>query len=166
MINADVNLVLGRQSAGTLSVSDDRSGVSFDLQLPDTSYANDLLVSMRRGDVDGVTLAFYILECHKQADSQGTVIRVIDKGAIVAISIATFSALKGAQVEVDRAIAAARVEGRMFGYADGIAVGKRQAKAESKARFQRDANAGFRALGFPHPELDAVQRQISILRSK
>src|SRR5262245_12029043 len=42
LINHDPTLLLGRQSAGTLRVSVDSEGLPFEVDLPNTSYANDL----------------------------------------------------------------------------------------------------------------------------
>lgn len=45
-------LILGRKSAGTLKLKASAEGLHYDIpELPDTTYANDLLESVRRGDV-------------------------------------------------------------------------------------------------------------------
>jgi uncharacterized protein len=51
-------LVLGRRSAGTLTLTEDAKGLAFDIAVPDTSAARDLLVSVERGDVRGASFAF------------------------------------------------------------------------------------------------------------
>jgi HK97 family phage prohead protease len=51
-------LVLGRRSAGTLSLSEDPRGLAFEIDVPDTTAARDLLVSVERGDVTGASFAF------------------------------------------------------------------------------------------------------------
>ncbi len=58
LINHDPNRVLARQSAGTLRLAGDDDGLGFELDLPDTSYANDLRVLLERGDVSGASFAF------------------------------------------------------------------------------------------------------------
>lgn len=55
--NHDPAAVLGRVSAGTLRLLSDLDGVHFEVDAPDTTYARDLLVSMRRGDVSQCSFA-------------------------------------------------------------------------------------------------------------
>lgn len=45
--------VLGRSSNGTVRFSADDEGLAFEIDLPDTSYANDLLELAKRGDIRG-----------------------------------------------------------------------------------------------------------------
>lgn len=53
-------LVLGRRSAGTLRLEEDPRGLAFEIDVPDTTAARDLLVSVERGDVKGASFAFSI----------------------------------------------------------------------------------------------------------
>ena len=52
------HLVLGRRSAGTLKLAEDTRGLHFEVDMPDTATARDLLVSVERGDIRGASFAF------------------------------------------------------------------------------------------------------------
>lgn len=58
LINHDPSLILGRSSAGTLRLGVDGRGLSFDVDLPDTSYARDLRESVGRGDIRAMSFGF------------------------------------------------------------------------------------------------------------
>ena len=60
--NHDENLILGRNISGTLRLIEDKEGLKFEVDPPNTTYANDLLVSMERGDIDKCSFAFNIAE--------------------------------------------------------------------------------------------------------
>jgi hypothetical protein len=60
LINHDPNLVLGRNISKTLSLEENENGLDFVVDPPDTSFANDLLVSMARGDMDKCSFAFVV----------------------------------------------------------------------------------------------------------
>lgn len=56
--NHDSNLLLGTTDAGTLRVFIDESGVRYEIDLPNTSYARDLAVLAGRGDIRFSSFAF------------------------------------------------------------------------------------------------------------
>jgi HK97 family phage prohead protease len=55
------HLVLGRLSNGTLRLSEDRGGLNYECDLPDVSYAHDLVKLVERGDVRGSSFRFTVL---------------------------------------------------------------------------------------------------------
>ena len=62
MFNHNPDKILGRKSAGTLRATEDGKGVPYEVDLPDTSYARDLQVSMGRGDVKECSFGFSVRE--------------------------------------------------------------------------------------------------------
>lgn len=54
----DSNMLIGRTSAGTLRLTKDGTGLDYEADLPDTTYARDLAELLGRGDVTGSSFAF------------------------------------------------------------------------------------------------------------
>ena len=65
------HLVLGRRSAGTLRLAEDSKGLSFEIDMPDTTTARDLMVSVERGDIRGASFAFNVAPDGDKWDVQG-----------------------------------------------------------------------------------------------
>lgn len=59
-VNHDDTLVLASTRAGTLRLSEDNRGLRAEADLPDTTYARDLTVLLRRGDVDSMSFGFSV----------------------------------------------------------------------------------------------------------
>lgn len=60
LFNHDPNLILGRTTAGTMTVTEVDGGVDYVIDAPDTSYAANLRTSLERGDVTQSSFAFRI----------------------------------------------------------------------------------------------------------
>jgi uncharacterized protein len=60
LINHDPNKVLGRTKSGTLQLKEDKKGLFYEIDPPDTTFANDLMVSMQRGDIDQSSFQFIV----------------------------------------------------------------------------------------------------------
>lgn len=56
--NHDTAQVLGRKSAGTLTLEDTELGVNVRINVPNTSYGDDLLELVKRGDVFSFSFGF------------------------------------------------------------------------------------------------------------
>lgn len=60
LFNHDANFILGRTKSGTLRLHEDRKGLHFSNDLPDTQQARDVAASIERGDIDGCSFAFTV----------------------------------------------------------------------------------------------------------
>lgn len=58
LVQHDMNKILGRTSSRTLRLKTDHLGLQFECDLPNTSYANDLYESVKRGDLNECSFAF------------------------------------------------------------------------------------------------------------
>ncbi|MBA7481239.1 MAG: HK97 family phage prohead protease [Dehalococcoidia bacterium] len=60
LFNHDPNYILGRNKSGTLVLEEDEKGLAIEIDPPDTSYARDLMVSIKRGDITQMSFAFQV----------------------------------------------------------------------------------------------------------
>lgn len=58
LFNHDVNHILGRSTSGTLTLSSDKRGLKYSIDLGDTASARDVLSHIQRGDVSGSSFSF------------------------------------------------------------------------------------------------------------
>lgn len=58
--NHNTDLVLGSTRPGTLRLSEDERGVFSHIDLPDTTYGRDTSVSVKRGDISGMSFGFSV----------------------------------------------------------------------------------------------------------
>ena len=78
LFNHEPNLILGRTTAGTLTLSADSTGLSYRITPPDTQYARDLMKSMQRGDVSQSSFAFTVDNDSWDEDDDGRLVRTIN----------------------------------------------------------------------------------------
>lgn len=60
IFNHDSNYVLGRKSSGTLTLREDEAGLHYSATPPETQWARDLQVSIRRGDIRENSFGFWV----------------------------------------------------------------------------------------------------------
>lgn len=102
----DMKYVLGRKSAGTARFLEKPDGLYFEADAPETQWASDLLVSMRRGDIKQGSAAFFILK--PRWEYQGSQkVRVIEQAKLVESSIVSFAAYESTTASVSPEVAAA-----------------------------------------------------------
>ena len=58
LFNHDPNYVLGRQSAGTVTLTEDDVGLFYEIDPPDTQWARDIVSSIERGGIAESSFAF------------------------------------------------------------------------------------------------------------
>ena len=89
LFNHDPNLPLGRTKSGTLKLQEDDRGLAYDIKPPDTTIAQDLMQSIKRGDVDQSSFAFSV-EKETWEDDDDSQIRTIYQAKLYDVSPVTF----------------------------------------------------------------------------
>ena len=60
LYNHDPSMLLGRRSSGTLTASEDATGLLVEIKPPNTSTGRDVMELVKRGDLKGMSFAFTI----------------------------------------------------------------------------------------------------------
>lgn len=127
LVNHDANLLLGRQSAGTLRVGTDTQGLEFELDLPNTSYANDLRELVDRGDLSGASFGFIPGQDKWGRAPDGRSLRThTNVRELIDVSAVTFPAYSDASVQLRSVTFIARSVNR-----------SRLIRARHRARYER-----------------------------
>jgi HK97 family phage prohead protease len=90
--NHDPNIVLGRSTANTLTLSEDDTGLRFRCELPDTSQARDLAVSIGRGDINQCSFGFITKGEEWEFNTDGPDIRTITDVELFDVSTVAYPA--------------------------------------------------------------------------
>lgn len=102
LVNHDENFVLGRNKAKTLSLREDDKGLATTIVPPATTWANDLLVSMKRGDVSQMSFGFIVNKAEYDFDKDE---RVLTDVTLFDVSVVTFPAYPTTSAQVRSAFA-------------------------------------------------------------
>lgn len=105
----DTRQVLGTTRADTLQLREDAKGLSFELMLPDTSYARDLSALVDRGDVAGCSFAFRVRPGGESWEQRsGETVRVLSDIELAEITITANPAYPDTEVAL-RSMSTARL---------------------------------------------------------
>lgn len=101
LINHDPNLILGRNLSKTLSLREDEHGLHVTIDPPNTTYANDLLESTKRGDISQMSFGFQTLVDQWERGKDGAPdVRTLIKVRLFDVSPVTFPAYPDTDVAV------------------------------------------------------------------
>lgn len=99
LVDHDSSKVLGRNKAGTLTMKKTSTGLQVEIDPPQTTFARDILESVNRGDVTGMSFAFRVLtdDWH---EVDGVPMRDILDMRISEVSVVTFPAYPDTSVSL------------------------------------------------------------------
>jgi HK97 family phage prohead protease len=90
-VDHDTGKILGRLRAGTLRIDKDARGLRAEIMPPSTSIAKDVMISIRRGDITGMSFRFAVVKPHgdEWRIEGGQMIRELHDIVISEVSIVT-----------------------------------------------------------------------------
>ncbi|MBN50040.1 MAG: HK97 family phage prohead protease [Spongiibacteraceae bacterium] len=77
LFNHNPDHVLGRTLSKTLKIEQDKTGLRYEIDPPDTQAARDLMVSLERGDISQSSFAFSVGDDDWEENDEGVIIRTI-----------------------------------------------------------------------------------------
>lgn len=94
LFNHDPNLILGRNRSNTLRLSEDSTGLHYEVDMPDTTYARDLAEAMQRGDVSQSSFGFKVAPGGDTwaEDGDGFPLRTLSSVSLFDVSPVTYPA--------------------------------------------------------------------------
>ena len=125
--------VLGRNRAGTLALDEDNHGLRVQIMPPDTVWANDLITSMQRGDINQMSFGFQAKEQDWERQD-GESVRFLNRVDVFDVSIVTYPAYPQTSAEARNMAATLgqEADGAIESTADDAQ--KRRALAEVRKR--------------------------------
>ncbi len=97
--NHDSNIVLGRNTSGTLELHEDEIGLAYSVTPPDTQLVRDMVMTpIERKDVTGSSFGFRVDRATEVPQEDGGLLRTIESLELVDVSPVTFPAYPDATV--------------------------------------------------------------------
>lgn len=97
--NHDSNLLLGRTAAGTCRLTEDETGLRYDVDLPDTTLGRDVAELIDRGDVTGSSFGFVVEQESwresEEEDGKRVAVRTIESVRLLDVGPVTYPAYAG-----------------------------------------------------------------------
>ena len=101
LINHDANLILARNTSGTLDLTVDEKGLKYSFQIPETSYGKDLAINMKNGNLNQSSFAFTVADDEWNTDEDGNDIRTITAiDRLYDISVVSYPAYSQAESDL------------------------------------------------------------------
>ena len=99
LFNHSADYVLGRNKAGTLELTEDEKGLLVRIKPPDTQWARDLVISIKRGDINQMSFGFTVEE-ENWSTENGFDVRELKKVKLYDVSPVTFPAYTSTDVGI------------------------------------------------------------------
>lgn len=100
LFNHDANYILGRNKAGTLTLTEDEKGLNIEIDPPDTQYARDLQESIKRGDINQMSFGFVVINDSWDFEKGKEAIRTLKEVRLFDVSPVTYPAYPQTSVKI------------------------------------------------------------------
>lgn len=99
LIDHDSGKVLGRNKSGTLKLEQNTKGLKATIKPADTNAGRDIITSLNRGDIDGMSFGFRTIT-DKWETINGEEIRTLEEVQLFDVSVVTYPAYTDTSVAV------------------------------------------------------------------
>lgn len=101
LVEHQPTLLLGRTSSNTLTIREDNQGLIIEIDPPDIQSARDLMVSIERGDIKGMSFGFSVPAGGDEWDyDQLPPLRTVTRATLHEITVTSMPAYKATDVAV------------------------------------------------------------------
>lgn len=98
--NHNSDIVLGRNTAGTLSLEEDRKGLKVEIDPPDTELVRSHMASIDRGDVTGMSFGFRVIRETWETNKNKPDLRTLEEIELFEVSPVALPAYENTDVAV------------------------------------------------------------------
>ena len=134
LIDHDSSKILGRTTAGTLKLEEDKKGLAVRISPADTTAGTDILKSIKRGDIDQMSFAFQTVTDRWHTEDEEE-IRELVEVKLFEVSIVAFPAYQDTSVAVRSGDPAVALQ--------SLVLHQRYRLADRARRAQRQARQGY-----------------------
>jgi hypothetical protein len=92
LVDHDTGKVLGRSNKSTLTLSSDKTGLKYSLEMPSTSIGNDAYEDVRSGNKEFISVGFKMLSELWDESDENNIIRTVVKANLPEISLTAWPA--------------------------------------------------------------------------
>lgn len=100
LVDHDPSKILGRNSAGTLELREDKTGLYVEILPPDTNAGRDIMESVKRGDVTGMSFGFQTDKDTWERDDEKGDLRTVEDLHLMDVSVVTYPAYDQTDIAV------------------------------------------------------------------
>jgi hypothetical protein len=103
LVEHDAKMILGRSKANTLIVKEDDQGIYVEISPPNTRTASELIESINRGDISGMSFGFTVNQDGSTWDFEQTpALRTVTSANLYEVTITSLPAYHATSVQVSQ----------------------------------------------------------------